>query len=131
MKKLFQLLILVSAGLVMNSCYYDSYPEYEEPPGGEIPPEEVSYKNDIIPLWGQCVGCHKGSTPPDLRDDSSHSSYDSLLNGYVVPDDAEASILYKSLINADGVSLMPPGNPWPQSKITLVKAWIEQGAKDN
>ncbi len=132
MKKLIQLIIIISAGLFLNSCYYDTYPVEGEGPGGPTPePEDVSYSNDIIPLWSQCVGCHKGTTPPDLRDDDTHSSYTSLLDGYVVPNDADSSILYKSLINADGVSLMPPGNKWPQAKIDLVKAWINEGAKNN
>jgi hypothetical protein len=134
MKKLTQLIIIITAGLFLNSCYYDTYPgegEGEGPGGPDPEPENVSYTNDIIPLWSQCVGCHKGTTPPDLRDDTSHSSYTSLLNGYVVPNDADSSVLYQSLINSNGVSLMPPGNKWPQAKIDLVKAWINQGALDN
>jgi hypothetical protein len=125
MKKLFQIIILISMGLSFNSCYYDAFPEEEI-----LPPidDEVSYKADIMPLWVQCVGCHNGTLPPDLRDEFS---YDSLLNGVVVPNDSEASILYKSLLELDGVSLMPPGSKWPASKISLVKAWIDQGAKDN
>lgn len=114
-------------GLGLNSCYYDAFPEELEPidDDGTI---EISYQNDIIPLWGQCVGCHKGDEPPDLRDDVS---YEDLINGFVVPGDAEASILYKSLLKLDGVSLMPPEGQWPDSKINLVKRWIDQGALDN
>ena len=111
-------------GLFLNSCYYDAFPEEEIVP----PPEDVSYENDVMPLWVQCVGCHQGNVPPDLRDEFS---YDSLLDGYVVPFDSEESILYKSLLGIDGVSLMPPGSKWPASKISTVKAWIDQGAKDN
>jgi len=125
MKNLFKILILISMGLFLNSCYYDAFPEDLEPID---PEEEVSYQNDIMPLWVQCVGCHNGNEPPDLRDENS---YNSLLNGYVVPNDAEASVLYKSLLGTDGVSLMPPGSKWPESKISLVKAWINQGAKNN
>ncbi len=124
MKNLFKILMLVSMGLFLNSCYYDAYPVEDNPPIEE----EVSYENDVMPLWVQCVGCHNGNTPPDLRDEFS---YDSLLAGYVEPFDAEESILYKSLLGIDGVSLMPPGSQWPDSKIDIVEAWINQGAKDN
>jgi hypothetical protein len=124
MKNLFKIIMLVSMGLFLNSCYYDAYPETEA-----IPPDVViSYENDVMPLWVQCVGCHNGNTPPDLRDEFS---YDSLLAGYVEPFDSEESILYKSLLGIDGVSLMPPGSQWPDSKIDIVKTWIDQGAKDN
>lgn len=125
MKNLFKILILISMGLFLNSCYYDAFPEDLEPID---PEEEVSYQNDIMPLWVQCVGCHNGNEPPDLRDENS---YNSLLNGYVIPNDADASVLYKSLLGTGGVSLMPPGSKWPDSKIDLVKAWIDQGAKNN
>ena len=129
MKKIVQLLMLVSMGLVMNSCYYDAFPEEEiiDPDNGGGQTEEVSYATDIVPLWGQCVGCHSGTTPPNMKD----NSYSNLLNGYVVASDADASVLYKSLLGTGGISLMPPGSKWSQAKIDLVKNWINQGAKDN
>lgn len=125
MKKIIQFITIISLGMFMNSCYYDAYPEYEDiddGPGGV----EISYATDIIPLWSQCTGCH-GNTPPTLNT----NSYANLLNGYVVAGNADASILYKSLLGKDGISLMPPGSKWPNSKIDLVKAWINQGAKNN
>jgi len=124
MKKLFQFVILMTMSLSVSSCYYDSVYEATEPIG----PDELSYQADIIPLWGQCVGCHNGSEPPNLED---MVSYAELLNGYVVPGDADASILYKSLLGIDGVSLMPPGSQWPDTKINAVKDWINQGALNN
>ena len=130
MKNILKIFILVSMGLFLNSCYYDSFPqEIDDGGGGEVP-EVVSYKNDIMPLWeGQCVSCHQGSVPPDLRPDNS---YDSLLNGFVEPNDSGNSILYLSLIHADNVSPMPtPTTKWPASQTDLVKAWIDQGALDN
>ncbi len=129
MKKLLQLVILITVSLFMNSCYYDSiYEPIDEGPGNGGEPDIVSYQNDIIPLWAQCVGCHNGNEPPNLE---NAVSYNELLNGYVVPNDADASVLYKSLLNLDGVPLMPPGGQWPDSKINLVKDWIDQGALDN
>ncbi len=110
----------------MTSCYYDSI--YEDVQDTGTTTEDVSYLNDIIPLWGQCVGCHNGNEPPNLNDDVS---YGELLNGYVVPGDADASILYKSLLGIDNISLMPPGSMWPDTKINLVKDWINQGALNN
>jgi len=125
MKKLFQYIMLLTASLFMTSCYYDAFPEEVDiiDPGTDI-----SYSNDIVPLWVQCTGCHKaGGDEPNMQDDS----YNNLLNGFVVPNDADASILYKSLLGIDGIQLMPPGSQWPDSKINLVKEWINQGAQNN
>ena len=125
MKKLFQFSLPLIFSLFLTSCYYNSvYEEVED----NSPVEDVSYQADILPLWGQCVGCHNGSEPPNLED---MVSYDELLNGYVVPGDADASILYKSLLGIDGVSLMPPGSQWPNAKINAVRDWINQGALNN
>ena len=132
MKKLIQIIMMIVMGLMINSCYYDAIIEDDFVPiegdgdGDETP--IVSYQSDIIPLWVQCVGCHNGSEPPDLRD---NVSYNELLNGYVVPGNADSSILYKSLLGIDGVELMPPGSMLPDEKITLVRDWINQGALNN
>jgi len=126
MKKIFQFLIVIGVSLFMSSCYYDAFPEdvIVDP---DQPTTEVSYQADIVPLWGQCVGCHNGNEPPNLQD----NSYSNLLNGFVVTGNADASILYKSLLGTGGVSLMPPGSQWPASKTNLVKDWINQGALNN
>ena len=125
MKKLFQFSLPLIFSLFLTSCYYNSVYEDVDDNG---PVEDVSYQADILPLWGQCVGCHNGSEPPNLED---MVSYNELLNDYVVPGDADASILYKSLLGIDGVSLMPPGSQWPDTKINAVKDWINQGALNN
>ncbi len=129
MKKLIRILMMVFIGFAINACYYDALQEDDYVPGdgdGDET-EAISYQNDIVPLWVQCTGCHKdGGDLPNLVD----NSYSNLLNGYVIPENADASILYKSLIN-DGVELMPPGAAWPSTKIGLVREWINQGALDN
>jgi len=128
MKKIIQLLLIAFIGVSVNSCYYDAFPEDEDLPGDGGETELVSYQNDIVPLWVQCTGCHKqGGDLPNLED----NSYNNLLNGYVIPENADGSILYKSLLGDDGVELMPPGAGWPTSKINLVKDWINQGALNN
>lgn len=124
MKKLFQVVLVGSICLLCFSCYYDEVLDIEVPI-----PDNISYQDDIQPLFNQsCVSCHNGNLPPDLR---SADSYNSLLNGYVVPGNASQSILYKSLLNIDGISLMPPEGQWSATKINLVEAWIDGGALDN
>ncbi|MGI9532824.1 hypothetical protein [Lutimonas sp.] len=125
MKNLTKILTLIAMGLFLTSCYYDEFPETVV----EIP-DVVSYEQDIMPLWeGECVSCHQGNTPPDLR---PANSYNSLLNGFVVAGDSENSILYLSLIHAPGIAPMPTAtSKWPSGQTDLVKAWIDQGALDN
>ncbi len=112
--------------LFLSSCYYDAYYELPE---DDVITENVSYANDIQPLWdASCVVCHNGNVPPDLRPDTS---YDALQNGWLVPGEAESSIIYQSLLGSNGVLLMPPGAQWPLSDTNLVRDWINQGALDN
>ena len=130
MKNFIKILIVIAMGLFLNSCYYDSFPQDIDNGGGEVP-DDISYANDIMPLWeGQCVACHNGNTPPDLR---PQNSYNSLLNdGFVEAGKSLESSLYLSLIHAPGVSPMPtPSSKWPAAKSDLVKGWIDQGAKNN
>ena len=127
MKKLFKIVLYSGLILLFQSCYYDTVIEEEVIP----PPDDVSYSNDIQPLWNaDCVSCHRGGTsvPPDLTEENS---WGELLNGYVVPFESGESSLMNSLNGTNGEQLMPPGNKWSDNKINLVKAWIDQGAKNN
>ena len=125
MKKIFQLLVVITLSLMTFSCYYDEFPEEASLPI----PTNVSYQSDIQPLFNQnCISCHGGNTAPDLR---SGNSYSALINGgFVIPSDVENSILYKSL-KGDGARLMPPSGELSAAKINLVRSWIASGALNN
>lgn len=130
MKKLIKLIMLLSIGLFLNSCYYDAYPEYEDIDtggGGEEPiPTVVSFGTDIQPLFSKCTGCHKGAFPsPDLR---AGESYSSLVPEFVTANNAEGSKLYNYL---PGNGHHDVGFTMSASQIALLKAWIDQGAKNN
>jgi pentatricopeptide repeat protein len=129
MKNFIKILVVIAMGLFLNSCYYDSFPQYTEVDPPEIP-DDISYSQDIMPLWeGECVACHNGSVAPDLR---PATSYNSLLDGFVEAGNSEESILYLSLIHAPNVVPMPTATKkWPADKTGLVKGWIDQGAKNN
>ena len=115
MKKLFQLVTLITAGLLMNSCYYDSIYEPQDPGDGEV--TEITFSNDIAPIFTFCANCHNGSQVPNL---SEGNAYNSLVPDYVTEFNAEASPLY--------IKLEGGHQSLPQSRIDLVKAWIDQGA---
>jgi len=126
MKKIFQILIIVSVGLLMNSCYYD---ELVERPGIPTDPEdpdyvEVKYEDDIQLIWNNnnCMECHNDTNrDPDLREGYS---YNALITGnYVIPEDADNSQLYKIL--DDGHRNLT------NDELVLIQGWINQGAENN
>ena len=94
--------LLILAGCLLlfgTSCYYDTKIEYDDGDnGGGVPPpeDEISFAESILPIIEDynCAGCHGGGLAPDLR---SENAYNSLLNGYVVPNDAEASVLFQRM----------------------------------
>ena len=127
MKNLYKLIVLSGMALFLGSCYYDTYIEEEEVP---IPPEkEVSYSEEIQPLWNRdCIQCH----PPTAPNLTQGLSRNALINGgYVIPGDSRNSILYKSFFGLDGVSAMPNAAGWNVNDANLVAKWIDDGALDN
>ncbi len=116
-------IILITLGL--SGCYYDEIP-------ADIDIDrEVSFSNDIVPILNQSCnqsGCHaSGDIDPDL---SEEQAYESIVDDNLVdPDDPEGSDLYLHLTGTN--LLMPPAGKLPDTQISLVLAWIKQGAKEN
>lgn len=126
MKKIFQILIIVCGGLLMNSCYYD---DIQEPVIPELPTDpgdpnyvEIKFGVDIQPVFtdNNCTACHDDSLNPDLREGNS---YDALVPEYVTANNADGSPLIIQL--AEGHQNLAT------DKITLIKTWINQGAVNN
>ncbi|MBE0422419.1 MAG: hypothetical protein IBX66_00605, partial [Lutibacter sp.] len=93
MKKIFQILLIVCAGLAMNSCYYN---ELIERPIPELPADvEILFGTQIQPFFtNSCAGCHNASRNPDLREGFA---YNALVPQYVTANNADASPLYVKL----------------------------------
>ena len=126
MKKLLQIVLVSSLSLLCFSCYYDETTEEITAEIPEIPDTQViSFGTEIQPILSKCTGCHAANISPDLR---SGNSYNALVPKYVTAGNADASRLYNYL----------PGNghhdvsvTLSTSEMALIKAWINQGAKDN
>lgn len=117
------MLILALILPLVHSCYYDQ--EVEE----EMSTSTVSFSADIQPIFSKnCNVCHPLlNAVPDFTEGSS---YNSLIDGnYVISNDFESSVLYQRLMG--NPSVMPPSGSLPDSQISLVKTWIEQGALNN
>ena len=120
MKKLLKIVLVNSLTLLCFSCYYNEFPEDVI----DIDPEEdVSFANDITPIFVSynCSQCHNAALDPDLR---AGNEYNSLVPDYVVAFDADASRLYIQLAveghrDVDATSL------------ALIEVWINQGAENN
>jgi hypothetical protein len=110
--------------------------------------QDVSYKNDVNPiLQANCLSCHDGQGEGIEASGFSVNSYDDLMKGtkfgqVVVPGDSLSSSLYRLVDHqADPKIQMPPHhdqavasgkmNSLSGAQINTIKAWIDQGAKNN
>lgn len=90
----------------------------------------ISFNQTIMPLLvANCnfSGCHgNGSRAGRVE----LSSFDSVRK-HVVVYQPEKSLLYTSMIKPDELRRMPPAGPLHAYKLTWVRNWIEQGARNN
>ena len=118
--------VLVFLSIIsLPGCYYDDIPE---PSSID---RDVSFVVDVVPILNASCsqsGCHgSGDIDPDL---TPQRAYDELTTAeFVDLINPQESKLYKHLIGSE--SLMPPAGQLPDSDITLILGWIEQGALDN
>ncbi len=129
MKNIFNLLVIIGLGLLLNSCYYDKYPIVDT----SNPTTVVSFATDIQPIFNSdCITCHNGSLDPDLREGNSYNALMSLPAGSIVSGNSAGSELM-DMLNHDPAAdnPMPPGSPISMAKRTLFANWIDQGAKNN
>ena len=96
--------------------------------------EDISYKDDIQPMFNaSCTNYHGNRGGLSLR------TYASLMKGtsnngpVVIPNDGAGSLIVKKLQGTAPGDRMPqePASKWSDSKIEMVKKWIDQGALNN
>jgi hypothetical protein len=88
---------------------------------------EVCFKRDVqFIMVNNCAisGCHNGSGEAMPLTNYTEISRE------VVPGDPNASPIYKAITSTWGVNRMPPGQPLTQDNRTIIRVWIEQGAKE-
>lgn len=122
MKKLFRTLLVSGFALLCFSCYYNEFPEEEEVVID--PTEEVSFANDILPIFAaySCTQCHNdGGESPNLLPDQAYSA---LVPAYVTAGNATNSRLYTFLKDEEHRNV-------DAESIAYIKKWIDDGAEDN
>jgi len=118
--KFVHLITILATLLCFVSCEYDTV-EFDEV---VIPPDqEVSFSNDIIPIFiSNCTQCHdNGGIAPNL---SASKAYNSLIDGnYINTENPGESKLFKKVVSGHG-SLSP-------TEKQLILEWITRGANND
>lgn len=123
MKKLFKYIVpVVAIAFLLGSCEY----EFVEPEAID-PDTEISFKNDIIPVFNEnCTssGCHgAGEFDPVL---TSENAYENLFaDDQIDTVSPQESPLYESITSGSMEEYTAPGDA------EIILLWIEQGAKNN
>jgi len=131
MTKIFKNLVLLGT-LVAGVFYFSSCEKYTYIVDKRIPIIDttgsdttnlVKFATEIQPIFSaKCIGCHKGTRNPDLREGNSYAA---LTGGGYVNPPATSSKLYTMLNSGSHSSLTTQED---KNKILL---WISQGAKNN
>ena len=101
----------------------------------------ISYHQDVYPVLQQnCFACH---TPPHgagyLKTGLDLTSYESLMRGsaygpVITPGNSRQSTLNMLVEGRAGPSMRMPrdrDHPLTDREITILRLWVDQGAKDN
>jgi hypothetical protein len=89
--------------------------------------DTVCFETQILPLLtASCGKCHSGNQGGEGHD---FTSYTGIMKD-VTPGNAYASRLYSAITTVWLGNLMPPSGPLSSESRTLIKIWIEQGAKE-
>src|SRR5262245_55093429 len=124
--KPFESLKLCVAGVVLGTWAFSAASSSQTPQTNP----RIDFGRDVLPIFRQnCFGCHGQSQQINgLRLDRRSSVFKNGLRR-VVPGSSENSFLYHRLIGTRAGLQMPPDGPLPPEQISVIKAWIDQGAE--
>lgn len=113
-------------GLVAYAGIMSAYSCTHNPDLQDVP--EICFESEVLPVFlNNCAlsGCHDGSGEPDLV----LNSYTNIMEG-IKAGDPNGSEIYKSITKTSGEDKMPPDQPLSTDNRTIIRLWIEQGAKE-
>lgn len=111
-------IVLLPCLLLINSCKHDATPADQLP--------EVCFTDQVLPVFQNSCGtsgCHDTSGEAGY----SFTDYSGIMKG-ISAGNAAKSKAYQAITST--FQLMPPDNALPKEKRTLIRLWIEQGAKE-
>jgi hypothetical protein len=129
--------IIVVLGIsILSSCNYNNGEEKYPKTVNQVlcDTANVSFKNTIQPiLITNCYACHDEKNYLDFGGGYNFEGYDNLMsNGLIDAGKAENSKIYRSVARLSNAQPMPKDRPkLPDCDINRIKAWINQGAKNN
>lgn len=104
--------------MLVNSCQHEGIPADQMP--------QICFTEEVLPIFQNSCGtsgCHgsKGEAGYKFTD------YASIMKA-INPGNAAKSKAYQAMTST--FQLMPPNNALPASKRTIIRLWIDQGAKE-
>lgn len=112
-------ILLGLALLTTNSC------THEGPALDQL--EEICFTEQVLPIFqNSCAttDCHDVTT---AEKGYVFTDYAGIMKA-ITPGNSDESKAYQAITSAS--ELMPPDNPLPLDKRTLIRLWIEQGAEE-
>lgn len=87
--------------------------------------EQICFTNQVLPIFkNSCgtTGCHSSGSGNGYN----FTNYNGIMEA-ISAGNASKSKAYQAMTST--FQLMPPNNALPESKRTIIRIWIEQGAK--
>jgi hypothetical protein len=124
---------IISFSAILISLFLLSCTDMGSEPEINPPLEQVSYSNDVQPIFNNnCAGsqCHIGGTASGL----SLVSYSTLMQGglsgpVVIPGEPDSSKIVQRLEGTIQPQMPFQRAPLSQAEIQLIRDWIAQGAR--
>ena len=124
--KLINFISILLGIFMFGACEYATI-QPDVPPPPPPPGDSTSFSLKVQPIFNSnCIGCHKGSVPPDLRAGKSYENLTTAEPHYVIPFSSATSELYEVL--SPGGTMASYIN---SADRTTIKYWIDEGAKNN
>src|ERR1043165_4940765 len=128
---------LVFAGILLSLANLSSIGQEPAKKKEQTIPDTISYYKDVRPIIQQhCQGCHQ---PAKAQGGYVMTSFADLLKKTdndefgVLPGQPDKSEVYRQITPQKGEKpAMPRGKePLSDREVTIIKKWIEQGARDD
>jgi hypothetical protein len=113
----FALVGIATLFLLNNSCKHDGLPADQM--------QQICFTDQVLPIFqNSCgtTGCHGGGHGNGYN----FTDYKGIMEA-ISAGNASKSKAYQAMTST--FQLMPPNNALPESKRTIIRIWIEQGAK--